>query len=175
MSWWPHLHYYWPKLLTGSQIPSNSFYPHTVLWKWKLVEHKVIGSFLRRHRFIKEGWADLHNPDMNRVKRVRQQIRGVMLWEFFLLSLFKVTPETGYLISWLLKESLKQLFFKDIYFLERTSLFVLYIATIFLNFVNCKGPYPGTTPQHCSMLPYCVCAITSHPNNKEYVCWNISC
>ena len=41
--------------------------------------------------------------------------------------------------------------------------------------MNCKGPYRGTCSQHWSMLWYCVCAITSHPKNKEYVCWNSSC
>ena len=61
------------------------------------------------------------NPDMNRVKWVRKQLHTVMLWEFFLLylSLVKVIPETENLIS------CEPLGFKDIYFLERTSLFVI--------------------------------------------------
>ena len=55
----------------------------------------LIGSFLRKHRFTREGYADLHTPDLDKVKWVRKQIRTVMLWEFFLLYLLsvKVIPE----------------------------------------------------------------------------------
>ena len=28
---------------------------------------RIIGSFLRKHRLTKEGCADLHTPDMNKV------------------------------------------------------------------------------------------------------------
>ena len=56
----------------------------------------MIGSFLRKHRFTKEGCTDLHTPDVNKVKWVRKQLHTVMLWEFLLLclSLVKVIPET---------------------------------------------------------------------------------
>ena len=126
---------YW---LTVKFLQAFFFYFQTVQWKYKLVKHRVIGLLLRRHRLIKEGCADLHTPDMSRFKWVWHYLHTVMLWEFFLLylSLFKVIPETEYLISWLQKKSLKQilfdqgifsepLVFNDIYFLERTSVFVL--------------------------------------------------
>ena len=40
--------------------------------------------------------ADLHTPDMSRVKWLQQLLRTVMLWEFLLLYLssLKVIPET---------------------------------------------------------------------------------
>ena len=46
--------------------------------------------------FTKDRCADLHTPDMNKVKWVRKQLLTVMLWEFFLmyLSLVKEIPET---------------------------------------------------------------------------------
>ena len=99
--------------------------------KKKQVKDRIIDSFLRKHRFTKEGYADLHTPDMIKIKWVWKQLRTVMLWAFFLLylSLVKVIPETES-ISWVGYKSYfwsKVLFqvFKDIYFLKRTSLFVL--------------------------------------------------
>ena len=45
--------------------------------------------------FTKERYTDLHFPDMAKVKRVRKQLRTVILSEFYLLylSLLKVIPE----------------------------------------------------------------------------------
>ena len=48
--------------------------------KIKVSPAQSIGSFLRRHRLVKEGRADLHNLDISRVKWVRQQLRTVMIW-----------------------------------------------------------------------------------------------
>ena len=46
-------------------------------------------------QFTKEGWTDLHTPEMNKVKWVWKQLPTAMLWKFFLqyLSLVKVIPE----------------------------------------------------------------------------------
>ena len=51
---------------------------------------------LKETPVYKRGYADLHAPDMSKVKWVRKQLRTVMLWEFFLLYLLliKVVPET---------------------------------------------------------------------------------
>ena len=79
--------------------------------------------------FTKRGCTDLHTLDMNKVKWVRKQLHTVMLWEFFLLylSLAKVIPETDSIWSVGYKNYFLTLFlyFKDIFFLERISLFVL--------------------------------------------------
>ena len=45
---------------------------------------------------IKEGCADLHNPDMNRVKWVQTATHGdaIRVLSFLYLSLVKMIPET---------------------------------------------------------------------------------
>ena len=61
----------------------------------------------------KSGCADLHNPDMSRVKWVRQQQRTVMLWEFFFYIYLCSKWYQKHSISWLQKNNLKQLLFEE--------------------------------------------------------------
>ena len=81
-----------PKILTYRQIPSNVFYLKLSYENNSKSSTEKLGFFLRKHRFTKEGCADLHTSDMNKI----EWVRTVMLWEFFLLclSLVKVIQET---------------------------------------------------------------------------------
>ena len=137
--------------------------------------------FLRRYWLIKKRCVD-RTPDMNRVKWVRQQLRTRMLWEFFLLylPLLKVIPETESISSLsnsLQKISLEQLrkygTFSEPQLFKRTFAFWKEIAFFyksllpFLTFVHCEGPYWGISSQLLFMFRSWVCAIRSHPKNKE--------
>ena len=99
----------------------------------------------------------------------------------FLSSVFIIvqsdTRNREYLISCLLKKVLNSYFLSKVLFPSRyflraftfwKELACLFYKSplLFLTFVNCEGPYRGTSLQHCSMLRYCVCAIRSHPENK---------
>ena len=54
--------------MTSRQIPPNIFLHTDRPMKIKVSPAQSIGSFLRRHRLVKEGRADLHNLDISRVK-----------------------------------------------------------------------------------------------------------
>ena len=55
--------------------------------KIKVSQAKIICSFSRKHKFLKEGCVDLHAPNMNKVKWVWQQQRTAMLWEFLIAEI----------------------------------------------------------------------------------------
>ena len=62
----------------------------------KVSEAQNIWLVFKETPFTKEGCTDLHTPDINKVKWVWEQLRPVMLWEFFFLYLssVKLIPET---------------------------------------------------------------------------------
>ena len=78
---------------------------------------------------------------------------AVRVLSFIFITAQKDTRNREYLISWLLKISLKQLLFqygtfseplvfKDIYILERASLFILLITTSLVNFRELRRSLP---------------------------------
>ena len=113
----------------------------------------------------------------------------LMLWGFFLLNVlwFKVILETESI--WLVGSRkkvlnsyfLSKVLFPSLWFVRKFTFWKELVSLFykspppFLTFVNCKGPYRGASSQHWSILWHCVCAIRSHPKNKEIVCWNSSC
>ena len=86
-----------PKILTYCQISSNSFLLRNCPIK-KVSQTQSNWFVFKRHRLIKEGCAD-----MNRVKWARQQLRTVILWEFF----FSKWQQKQRVFIWLQKISMK--------------------------------------------------------------------
>ena len=64
---------------------------------------RIIGSFLRKHRLTKEGCADLHTSDMNKLSEFKIATQGDAMR--VLSSVFIIdqsdTKNREYLISWL--------------------------------------------------------------------------
>ena len=58
-----------PQMLTYRQISSKFYFAYNVSYKKKTsVKHRLIGSFFWSLADKRQGYKDLHNPNMNKIK-----------------------------------------------------------------------------------------------------------
>ena len=131
-------------------------------------------SFHEASTCKKQGRGDLHTPDMNMVKWVRQQLRTVVTWVLSCVTVIAQSDTRNIkYVGWSKKISLEQLlfgaatFFRDL--LERIGLPVLLLLP-FSTFANCEGPFLAEGFNHnfcpCFYIVFAPLGFITRTSNK---------